>query len=189
MRSLTLRAGSRCGWLVVAALIALSASARSIAAGPATEATTRLLDAVEPRIRAIEETDEFHVRSFDATWLPDGSGYLKLETPAGAAAPEVARYDAATGARTVLAGGEKLVAPGTTERLRIHGFTCSPPGRSLLLHTDTVAGSDHWLYEPATGTLRPVTAGDGVGFGENAFSPDERRLLGSRGGNLFVYDI
>jgi len=175
--------------LAVAALIALSASAPVKAASPATEATTRLLDTVEPRIRALEETDEFRVRSFDATWLPDGSGYLKLETPPGATTAEIARYDTATNARTVLAGGTTLVAPGTTERLGIHGFAISPTGRSLLLHTDTVAGSDHWLYEPATGTLRPVTADEGVGFGPNAFSPNERRLLGSRGGNLFVYDV
>lgn len=189
MRSPTPLAESLCGRLVVAALIALSASTRSVAASPATAATARLLDEVEPRIRALVEADEFRVRSFDATWLPDGSGYVELETPAGATAAEIARYDAATGARTVLAGGEKLVAPGTTERLVIRGFASSPTGRHLLLHTDRVAGGDHWLYEPATGGLRPVSTDDGVKFGPNAFSPDERRLLGSRGGNLLVHDV
>lgn len=189
MRSLTLVATPLRGRLAVAACIALATSAPPAAASPAAATTDRLLDAVEPRIRALEETDEFRVRSFDATWLPDGSGYLKLETPPGATTAEIARYDTATNARTVLAGGATLVAPGTTERLGIHGFALSPTGRQLLLHTNRVAGSDHWLYEPATGSLRPVHVGEGVGFGENAFSPDERRLLGSHAANLIVYDI
>ena len=45
------------------------------------------------------------------------------------------------------------------------------------------------MYEPESGDLRPVKAGDGVGFDANAFSPDERRLLGSRGADLIVFDI
>ena len=173
---------------IAACLAAALLSAASAPADPPGRATDRLLDQIEPRLRAIVETDEFRSRSFDATWLPDGSGALKLETPEGAAA-EIARYDAATGARTVLVGGDGLLAPGTTERLVIHGFRLSPSGRTLLLHTDPVSGSDHWLHEPASSSLRPVTVPAGVGFDANAFSPDERRLLGSLGGNLLVFDI
>ena len=91
-----------------------------------------------------------------------------------------------------MVAGEKLLVPGTSERLRIHGFVCSPTGKRFLLHTETAGGedgSDHWLYEPGSGDLRPVKAGDGVGFDANAFSPDERRLLGSRGADLIVFDI
>lgn len=169
-------------------LAAAVAAVHPPAASPASEVTDRLLDQIEPRLRAIVETDEFRSRSFDATWLPDGSGYLKLETPEGAAA-EIARYDAATGERTRLAGGDALRAPGTSERLVIHGFGVSPTGGTLLLHTDPVAGSDHWLHEPATGGLRPVPLPAGMGFDANAFSPDGSRLLGSQGGNLVVFDI
>ena len=64
------------------------------AASPAAEASARLLAQAEPRIKAIYETNEFAMRSFRATWLPDGSGYLRLETPAGASAAEIASYDA-----------------------------------------------------------------------------------------------
>ncbi len=169
-------------------LAAACLAATSAPAEPPGRETDRLLERIEPRLRALEEGDAFRVRSFDATWLPDGSGSLKLETPAGAAA-EIARYDTATGERTLLAGGDALLAPGTSNRLSIHGFSVSPSGRTLLLHTDPVAGSDHWLHEPASGSLRPVTVPAGVGFGAGAFSPDERRLLGSQGGNLVVFDI
>ena len=174
---------------IAACLAAALLSAPTLLAGPpAGEETDRLLERIEPRLRALEEGEEFRVRSFDATWLPDGSGYLKLETPEGAAA-EIARYDTATGERTLLAGGDALLAPGTTERLVIHGFRLSPSGRTLLLHTDPVSGSDHWLHEPATGNVRPVTLPAGMGFDANAFSPDESRLFGSLGGNLLVFDI
>ena len=175
--------------VAIAACLAVSLlSAASAPADPPGRETDRLLDRIEPRLRAIVEADEFRSRSFDATWLPDGSGALKLETPEGAAA-EIARYDTATGERTVLVRGDTLLAPGTTERLVIHGFRLSPSGRTLLLHTDPVSGSDHWLHEPASSSLRPVTVPAGVGFDANAFSPDERRLLGSLGGNLLVFDI
>ncbi len=173
---------------IAACLAAALLSAASAPADPPGRATDRLLDQIEPRLRAIVEADEFRSRSFDATWLPDGSGALTLEAPEGAAA-EIARYDTATGERTVLVGGDALLAPGTSERLVIHGFRLSPSGRTLLLHTDPVSGSDHWLHEPASGSLRPVTVPAGVGFDANAFSPDERRLLGSLGGNLLVFDI
>ena len=53
--------------------------------------------------------------------VPDGSGYLKLETPASVAGPEIVRYDPASGKRAVVAG-EKLVVPGTSGRTSIANF-------------------------------------------------------------------
>ncbi len=67
--------------------LVVAAFARSApAVSPVSAETNRLLEQVEPRIKAIYEANEFATRSFGATWLPDGSGYLKLETPAGASA-------------------------------------------------------------------------------------------------------
>jgi dipeptidyl-peptidase 4 len=152
----------------------------------------RLLAQIEPRIRAIYGTNEFALRSFSATWLPDGSGYLKLETPAGASGAEIVSYDSSSGKRTVVVASEKLVVPAAAQRLMIREFVRSPSGSRFLLHTDITSdahGSDHWLYEPESGALRPVDAGPGVRFYTNAFSPDERRLLGLRGADLVVFDI
>lgn len=53
------------------------------------EASARLLAQAEPRIKAIYETNEFRMRSFRVTWLQDGSGYQKLETPDGTAGREI----------------------------------------------------------------------------------------------------
>ena len=173
--------------VLAAAFFALPAPA----AGPSSEANARLLAQLEPRIKAIYETNEFAMRSFRATWLPDGSGYLKLETPDGASEAQIARYDSASGQRTVVVAGGKLLATPTSERLKIRGVVRSPSGSRFLLRTDITGGehgSDHWLYEPDSGALRPVDAGRGARFDSNAFSPDGRRLLGSRGADLIVFD-
>jgi dipeptidyl-peptidase-4 len=162
------------------------------AASPAAEDSARLLAQVEPRIKAIYETKEFAMHPFGAAWLPDGSGYLKLETPAGASGAEIASYDCASGKRTVVLASEQLLVPGTSRRLMIREFVRSPSGERFLLHTDLTKGehgTEHWLYEPASGTLRPVEADDGARFAANAFSPDGRRLLGSRGADLIVLDV
>jgi len=161
-------------------------------AGHAVKVSVRLLAQAEPRLKAIYETDEFRMRSFGATWLPDGSGYLKVETPDGAAGAEIARYDSAGGTRTVVVAGENLTAPAISHRLKIRGFFRSPSGDRFLLRTDNTRdghGSEHWLYEPESGALRPMDVGDGARFDANAFSPDGQRLLGLRGEDLIVFDI
>jgi dipeptidyl-peptidase-4 len=178
--------------LLLAPLVAASLARPAQAASPAAEANARLLAQVEPRIKAIYETNEFAVRSFRATWLPDGSGYLKLETPAGASAAEVARYDAAGGKRTVVVPSEKLVLPGSPRPLKLLWFQRAPSGNRFLLHVDVTEGkrrSGHWLYEPESGALRPVDDGPGLWFDANAFSPDGQRLLATRGADLVLLDI
>ncbi|MDX1964046.1 MAG: DPP IV N-terminal domain-containing protein [Pirellulales bacterium] len=176
----------------VIGLVAASIALPGQAANPVAEANARMLAQAETRLMSIYNSDEYHMRSFDATWLPDGSGYLKLETPEGQSGPEIARYDSASGKRSVVIAGEKILVPGTTERLLIRGFICSPTAKWFLLHADKPSnekGGDHWLYEQGSGDLRPVKSGEGVEFDSNAFSPDGLRLLGSRGADLLVFDI
>jgi dipeptidyl-peptidase-4 len=173
-------------------LMAVAFAMPAPAASSAAEASARLLAQVEPRIKAIYETNDFAMRSFRATWLPDGSGYLKLETPAGASAAEIASYDSGSGKRTVVVPSEKLMVPATSQRLVIRWFVRSPSGNRFLLRTDITSGEhgrDHWLFEPQSGALRPVDAGRGARFESNAFSPDGQRLLGSRGADLIVFDM
>ena len=173
-------------------LVAVSFARLAHADSTSAEETDRLLAQIEPRLKAIYEGDEFAIRSFTATWLPDGSGYLKLETSAGASAAEVAHYDSAGGKRTVVVPSEKLVLPGSSQPLMLRWFQRAPSGNRFLLHGDITEGerrSGHWLYEPESGALRPLDDGPGLWFDAHAFSPDCRRLLGSRGAELIVYDI
>jgi dipeptidyl-peptidase-4 len=173
-------------------LVAASFAQPAQAAGTPAEENARLLAQIEPRIKAIYERDEFAVRSFTATWLPDGSGYLKLETPAGAPAAAIARYDAAGGKRTVVVPSEKLVLPGSSRPLKLLWFQRAPSGKRFLLHgevTEDKRRSGHWLYEPDSGVLRPLDDGPGLWFDANAFSPDGQRLLATRGADLIVLDL
>lgn len=174
--------------MLVAALFSRPARAADAEA----ETSARLLAQVEPRIKAIYEKKEYAMRPFVATWLPDGSGYLKLETPAGTAGTEIACYDSTSGQRTVVVASEQLAVPASSRKLMIREFVRSTTGNRFLLRADLVdggPGSGYWLYEPATRSLHPVDAGRGVRFDVTAFSPDAQKLLGSRGADLVVFDI
>ena len=180
-----------CALMIVAWAVLAQAARANITA----EDSARLLAEAEPRLKAIYDTNDFAVRPFRATWLPDGFGYMTLETPAGAAGPEIASYDAASGKRTVLVSSEKLVVPGTSRRLEIGEFVRSPAGNRFLLRAkrgDNQGGrreGEYWVFDPESSTLRNVDTGVGASFGQNAFSPDRQRLLGSHGSNLLVFDI
>jgi len=57
-------------------LLAASFARPAQAGGTPAEEIASLLAQLEPRIKAIYGTNEFAMRSFRATWLPDGSGAL-----------------------------------------------------------------------------------------------------------------
>ena len=135
----------------------------------------------EARLRSIFEAGDFDARSFEATWLPDGSGYATLETPSGALQPELIGYDAASGTRTVLASLSQLTPAGRSEPLSISSYQFAPDGTWALLGTAT---DGFWMLEPATSTLKRVEAGPG-----STISPEGGRILFSRDGDLHVHDF
>ena len=144
-------------------------------------ASSQVPPATEARLRSIFEAGEFNARSFQATWLPDGSGYTTLEAAPGASQRELVRYDAASGARTVLASLSDLTPSGRSEPLSISGYQFAPDGSWVLLQA---RGDGFWLFEEATSTLKRVEAGGG-----NAISPEGGRILFGRGGDLHVHDV
>ena len=70
-----------------------------------------------------------------ARWLPDGSAYAIVER--AGQATDIARYDVATGARTVLVAGTRLTPPGASTPLDIADYAWSNDGRRLLIFTNT----------------------------------------------------
>jgi len=142
----------------------------------------------EARLRGIYERGELDTRSFRAPWLPDGSGYTALETPAGANERELVTYDAASGQRTVLVPLAQLIPPGGTEPLTVASYTFSPDESWLLLQTSSEEPEgrvdEYWKLERASGALRRVVAG-----GSNRISPDGQRILYAERGNLHVHDL
>jgi len=112
------------GCLVLALLVMASFAQLAYSASTPAAESARLLGEIEPRLRSLYEKNEFHTRSYTATWLPDGSGYLKQETPDGA--PEIVSYDAVNGKRTVVIPSEKLVLPGCSRPMKLLWFQRSP---------------------------------------------------------------
>ena len=135
----------------------------------------------EARLRSIFEARDFDARSFQATWLPDGTGYTTLEAPSGASARELIRYDVASGDRTVLATLSQLTATASAEPLSISGYQFAPDGSWVLLQT---SGDGFWMFDLATSALRKVDGGGG-----NTISPGGNRILFTRDGDLHVYDV
>ena len=127
-----------------------------------------------------------------------------VEKPGGEkAGSEIVRYDAVTGARTVLVERSRLTAG--KDPLEIEDYAWSPDGRRILLFTnaqkvwrDKTRG-DYWILDVAAGTLkqlggrleplrRSVPATDsGLMFAK--FSPDSSRVAYVRGNDIYVERI
>ncbi len=146
-----------------------------------TPASSQVPPETEARLRSIFEARDFDARSFQASWLPDGSGYTTLEAPPDATRPELIHHDPATGDRTVLASLSDLRPAGASTPLGISTYRFAPDGTWALLETDDDA---FWTLSPATSTLTKVDAGSG-----NTISPDGTRILFVRDGDLHVHDL
>ena len=96
-------------------------------------------------------------------WLPDGAGYTMLESPGpDKSGRDLVRYDAATGARTVLVTATQLTPPGADQPLQIAGYSLAADGQKaadLHQHPAGLAGQhprDYWVLDRSAGTLRQL---------------------------------
>lgn len=146
----------------------------------------------------------FETSDFDAEgpgqlrWLPDGAGYTILESP-GPDKPgrDLVRYDAATGARTVLVSAAQLTPAGAEQPLRIAGYALSAGGQKLLIFTNTArvwranTRGDYWVLDRTAGTLHQLGGSSAkpstLMFAK--FSPDGGRVAYVRENNLYVEDL
>lgn len=168
--------------LAAVALFVLSAHAQAV------DKRTLTLD----RIFA---SNEFRSETFGpARWVEDGSAYTTLEPSAThKEARDIVRYEAASGARTILIGATSLVPNGASAPLAIDDYTWSKDGRKLLIFTNSKpvwrqnTRGDYWVFDIAAKKLSQV--------GRNAppstlmfakFSPDGTRVGYVRENNLYV---
>lgn len=130
-------------------------------------------------------------------WQADGSGYLMLEpSSANRGALDLVRYDAASGARTVLVAAQSLIPTGAPSPLVIEEFTLSADNKRLLIFTNSArvwrsnTRGDYWVFELASkklqklgGTAKPSS----LMFAK--FSPDATRVGYVRENNIYVENL
>jgi dipeptidyl-peptidase 4 len=142
----------------------------------------------------------FKAREFDpprfgpARWLPDGTAYAIVERPAGGGErSEIVRYDAGTGARSVLVAESRLVPDGAKSPLNIDDYEWSADGKRLLIFTNTKkvwrlnTRGDYWVLDVGSGRLKKIGAGapeSTLMFAK--FSPDASRVAYVRENNIHV---
>ena len=120
-----------------------------------------------------------------ARWLPDGTAYAIVERGEGGA--EIARYDAATGARSVLA----------STKLDVSDYSWSPDGRRLLVFTNTRkvwrqnTRGDYWVLDVAGSGIPRKLGGPApeASLMFAKFSPDGTRVAYVRQNNIYVERI
>ena len=130
-------------------------------------------------------------------WQADGSGYLMLEPlPGGKVGLDIVRYDAATGAKTILVSADKLVPQGASAPLVIEQFEFSADGQKLLLFTNSArvwrsnTRGDYWALDLKSRNLRKL-GGEAkpstLMFAK--FSPDSARVGYVRENNIYVEEL
>ncbi|HTR98550.1 MAG TPA: DPP IV N-terminal domain-containing protein, partial [Bacteroidota bacterium] len=131
-------------------------------------------------------------------WLDGGRAYTALERPeGGGGGREIVRYDAATGARTVIVPASRLTPAGAEAPLMIERYSWSDDQTRLLIFTNSRrvwrqnTRGDYWVLGMTDGTLRKLGGPDAppssLMFAK--FSPDGRRVAYVRGNNIYVEGV
>jgi len=141
-------------------------------------------------------TPEFRPEFFGpARWL-DGSSYTTVENAAAGPGREIVRYDAATGARTVLVTAASLTPAGRPAPLAIEDYSWSGDLRHLLVYTNSKqvwrlnTRGDYWVLDRNSGRLRQLG-----GFAKPStlmyakFSPDGARVGYVVENDLYVEEL
>ncbi|HJZ71139.1 MAG TPA: S9 family peptidase [Vicinamibacterales bacterium] len=154
--------------------------------------------ALDAQIGRIFEAREYEVPRFGpARWLPDGMSYTTVERGSDhGSASAIVRYDAKSGARSVLVPAAQLTPKGRTAPLEIADYLWSRDGRRLLVFTNTRkvwrqnTRGDYWVLDLGSGMLRQLGGGApeaSLMFAK--FSPDGSRAAYVRANNLYVERI
>jgi dipeptidyl-peptidase 4 len=132
-----------------------------------------------------------------SVWLADGTGYTAVEpsrqTPNGA---DIVRYDAASGARSILVPAARLIPTGATAPLEVEDYSWSPDAKRLLIFTnssrvwrDNTRG-DFWVLDLTSWALARL-GGDAppstLMFAK--FDPTGDRVAYVRSNNLYVESL
>ncbi len=149
------------------------------------KAREKVLAEAELRLKSIYEKRDFAPATFPGKWLADSSEYWMLEPSKPGAEPEIVKYDAKSGKRSVLIGADQLTIPGTKDRLFVQRLLQTPVAGKFYLQTRT----GNWLLDSKSGELKKLPNEIPQASSATAFSPRSDRILFHRGRNLSVGDL
>lgn len=149
---------------------------------------------LDRQLGRIFQDGAFDVPAFGpARWMADGAAYTTVESSGPSGGSDLVRYDAVTGARSVLVASARLVPAGRTTPLAIRDYAWSADGRRLLVFTNTArvwrqhTRGDYWVLDLASGRLRQLggeAPASSLMFAK--FAPDGTRVAYVRANNLYV---
>jgi dipeptidyl-peptidase-4 len=124
----------------------------------------------------------------EVNWLKDGRFYTSLEQEG------IVKYDIATGkAVETIVEAKSLVPQGSSEPLRIEGYTFSADETKLLVSTNTEplyrrsSKEENYVYDLKTKQLKKLSEGGKQSYA--TFSPDGSKVAFVRANNLFWVDV
>jgi dipeptidyl-peptidase-4 len=158
-------------------------------------------DAKPLTLQRIYASGEFAEKSVGCQWLPNVDGksaaYTIAESaPDGHTGQRIVRYDAETGASTVMVSADELVPAEQSDPLSLQGYEWSADLSRLLIYTNSKrvwrrnTRGDYWVLNRTSGQLRKL-GGDAkpstLMFAK--FSPDGSQVAYVREGNLYVENL
>ncbi len=151
----------------------------------------------ELTLENIYSKSSFGQRGFGPVrWMKDNSGYSTLEGTKKSGGKEIVRYDAATGARTVLVTAKQLTPAKATEPLGIDDYEWSEDNSKMLIFTNTKkvwrynTRGDYWVLNLKSGELKQLGKSletSSLMFAK--FSPDGSRVGYVSKQNIFVENL
>jgi dipeptidyl-peptidase-4 len=112
-------------------------------------------------IDRIFNSKEFDSKSYSAAWLPDGSGYTRLEIADGGGQNLVC-HDPQSGATEIMVSAAELTPHGESEPLKIDSYSLSKDQSLLLICTNSKlvwrqkTRGDYWILDRAARQLRKL---------------------------------
>ena len=145
----------------------------------------------------IYKNDTYRQKGFGPVrWMKDNEGYSTLERNGTVGGYDIVRYEATSGARSVLVSSEKLIPDGASQALTIANYEWSMDNSKLLIFTNTRkvwryhTRGDYWVLDLMSGdltqlgrTVKPTT----MMFAK--FSPDATRVVYVSENNIYVESL
>ena len=145
----------------------------------------------------IYKNDTYRQKGFGPVrWMKDNEGYSTLERNGTFGGYDIVRYEATSGARSVLVSSEKLIPDGASQALTIANYEWSMDNSKLLIFTNTRkvwryhTRGDYWVLDLMSGdltqlgrTVKPTT----MMFAK--FSPDATRVGYVSENNIYVESL